>query len=509
MKQLIPIARAADFLNLFPSMANRHGLIAGATGTGKTVSLQVFAEGLSAAGVSVFLADVKGDLAGLAAAGKESAKLSERLAKLGIRDHAYSSFPVVFWDLFGKKGHPIRSTVSDLGPLLLGRLLNLNEIQAGVLSIIFKVADDNGLLLLDMKDLKAMLVHASKQASEITRAYGMVTAQSIGIIQRSLFQLEQEGGEHFFGEPAFEIGDLLASNADGAGTIHILTADILIQKPRLYSVFLLWLLSELFENLPERGDLDKPEIVFFFDEAHLLFDDAPKVLLDKVEQVVRLIRSRGVGVFFVTQNPVDIPEDVAGQLGNRVQHALRAYTPKDQKAVKAAAQTFRQNPSLSVESSITELGIGEALVSLLDGEGVPAMVERAWILPPKSRIGVINDSERGEVLAASVFKNKYDNAVDRESAYERLAAKTAAESRQAPAGGSSRVVPLGSGSGKGTMRVIGSGGGSLRSTGGSGRTRSVSPASDFLGALVGSATRTMGRQVGSKIVRGILGSMWK
>ena len=407
--------------------ANRHGLIAGATGTGKTVTLQGLAEDFSAAGVPVFVADVKGDLAGLAMAGSATAKmhdaLTARAAELGIHDFAYADNPTVFWDLYGEQGHPIRTTVSEMGPLLLARLMGLNETQEGVLNIAFRLADEEGLLLLNLEDLQALLLHCGERAAELSTRYGNVTKPSIGAIQRQLLQLEAQGGDRFFGEPALEIADLIRIDEQGRGIINILAADKLMASPKLYATFLLWLLSELFEELPEIGDPDKPKLVFFFDEAHLLFEDAPKALQDKIEQVVRLIRSKGVGVYFITQNPIDIPEDVAGQLGNRVQHALRAFTPRDQKAIKAAAETFRTNPRLDVGTAITELKVGEALVSVLQEDGSPSPVERTLIKPPRSRLGPLTPKERAIIQSISPLAGKYDEAVDRESAEEILMAR--------------------------------------------------------------------------------------
>lgn len=405
--------------------ANRHGLIAGATGTGKTVTLQIFAEGFSDNGVPVFMADVKGDLSGISQPGDPAHKLHDKLLaraeKIGFEDYAYRAYPTVFWDLYGEQGHPIRTTVSEMGPLLLARLLELNDTQEGVLNIAFRVADDAGLLLLDFKDLRAILNHVSENRKEISMTLGNVSPASIGAIQRRLLVLENQGGDLFFGEPALDIRDFMAFDQNGRGRINVLAADKLMQSPRLYATFLLWLLSELFEELPEVGDPDKPKMVFFFDEAHLLFDEAPKALLDKVEQVVRLIRSKGVGVFFVTQNPLDIPDDVAGQLGSRVQHALRAFTPRDQKAVRAAASTFRQNPDLDTKTVITELGVGEALVSTLDAKGAPSIVDRCLIRPPSSRLGPATKAERTLVMGASPVGRHYDQSIDRESAYEVLA----------------------------------------------------------------------------------------
>jgi DNA helicase HerA-like ATPase len=411
------------------SRANRHGLVAGATGTGKTVTLQGIAESFSAAGVPVFVADVKGDLSGIAMPGsptfKHAEKLESRAKELGITDYAYSDNPVIFWDLFGEQGHPIRTTISEMGPLLLARLLDLNETQEGVLQIIFRYADENGLLLLDLGDLTALLAWANENAAELSGKYGNVTKPSVGSIQRQLLSFESQGAEHFFGEPALEINDFLKVDDQGRGYVNVLAADQLMRSPKLYATFLLWLLAELFESLPEVGDPEKPKLVFFFDEAHLLFDDAPDALQDKIEQVVRLIRSKGVGVYFITQNPIDIPEKVAGQLGNRVQHALRAFTPRDQRAIKAASETFRINPKLDVETAITELKVGEALVSTLDQDGAPTVVERTLIKPPRSRLGPVTPKERAIIQSVSPVEGKYDTRVNRESAEEVLAAKAA------------------------------------------------------------------------------------
>jgi hypothetical protein len=411
-------------LSLDLRRANRHGLIAGATGTGKTVSLQILAEGFSKAGVPVFMADVKGDLAGMAMPGSASHKahdkLQSRAAEIGLEDYAYEPFPAVFWDLFGSQGHPVRTTVSEMGPLLLARLMGLNETQEGVLTIAFRIADEQQLMLLDLKDLQSMLVYCAENAAEIGTRYGNVTKATVGAIQRQLLVMENEGAASFFAEPALDVADFMRVGDDGRGQVNILAADRLMQSPRLYSTFLLWLLSELFEALPEVGDPDKPRLVFFFDEAHLLFDEAPKALLEKVEQVVRLIRSKGVGVYLITQNPIDVPETIAGQLGNRIQHALRAFTPRDQKAIKAAAETFRVNPALDVETAITELKVGEALVSLLDADAAPTPVERTLVRPPASRLGPLTEQERKVMLASSPFAGKYDTTVDRESAFEIL-----------------------------------------------------------------------------------------
>ena len=423
------IAKSEIELHITPRMANRHGLITGATGTGKTVTLQVLAESFSLQGVPVFMTDIKGDLSGASKTGVPGKKIVERVEKLALEGYENRGFPVCFWDVFGEQGHPMRTTISEMGPLLLSRLLNLNDTQEGVLNLAFKIADDNGLLLLDLKDLTTLLEYVGNNRNEFTLTYGNISAASIGAIQRNLLVLEQQGAEHFFGEPAFNINDLLQTDAEGKGILNILSADKLMQSPRIYSTFLLWLLSELFEELPEAGDLEKPKLVFFFDEAHLLFNEAPKILLDKIEQVVRLIRSKGVGVYFVTQNPLDIPDSVLGQMGNRVQHALRAYTPRDQKAVKAAATTFRVNPELDVETAITELGVGEALVSFLDVKGIPMMVERALILPPCSQIGPITPDERKVVLQKSFIFGVYEKLLDRESAFEILKGRMAETAR--------------------------------------------------------------------------------
>ena len=416
-----------EYLNL--KRANRHGLITGATGTGKTVSLQILAEGFSNAGVPVFCADVKGDLSGLAMAGTSKDFLEKRASDIGLEDYDYQDFPAIFWDLFGEQGHPIRTTISDMGPLLLSRLMDLTDAQEGVLNIAFRIADEEGLMLLDLKDLQALLTNLSDRAAEVSKRLGNVSKQSVSAIQRSLLVLENQGGEHFFGEPALEIADLMRTTRDGRGSINILAADQLMLSPRLYATFLLWLLSELFEELPEVGDPDKPKLVFFFDEAHLLFDEAPKVLVERVEQVVKLIRSKGVGVFFVTQNPLDVPDGVLAQLGNRVQHALRAYTPREQKAVKAAAETFRPNPDFDAMDAITTLGVGEALVSMLGAKGVPSMVQRTLIRPPQSRLGTLEPSERKKVINQSPVAGQYDKAVDRESAYEILSKRAEEKAR--------------------------------------------------------------------------------
>jgi DNA helicase HerA-like ATPase len=427
MAEPIVVAKCATDLFLFPRMANRHGLVAGATGTGKSVTLQRLAEGFSRLGVPVFLADIKGDLSGLCMPGTPpKPAIAERIAQMKIEGFAYEPCPVVFWDVFGQQGHPVRATISEIGPLLLSRLLGLNDTQSGVLSLTFKVADDNGLLLIDLKDLRAMLQYVSENAKDLNKQYGNVSAASVGAIQRSLLRLETEGGDKFFGEPALNLMDFIQTGTNGRGVINVLAADKLMQSPQLYATFLLWMLAELFEKLPEVGDLDKPKMVFFFDEAHLLFNDTPKPLLEKIEQVVRLIRSKGVGVYFVTQNPLDVPDTVLAQLGNRVQHALRAFTPRDQKAVAAAAQTFRQNPSLDVATAITALAVGEALVSCLDEKGTPCIVERGFVVPPGAQIGPITAEQRAEFIKKSVIFGTYETMIDRESAYEVLKGKAAA-----------------------------------------------------------------------------------
>ena len=490
----IPSSTPPVELTLLSNLVNRHGCITGATGTGKTVTLQVIAQALSGIGVPVFMADVKGDLSGMAKPGALSDKMAARLKALGVDEPAWSGCPVTFWDVFGEQGHPVRATISDLGPLLLARMLNLNDTQEGVLQLVFKVADDNGMLLLDTKDLRAMLQHVGDNAAALRTSYGNVSAASIGAIQRGLIAIEEQGGDRFFGEPMLNIDDLLQTDARGKGVVNILVADKLMHAPQLYSVFLLWMLSELFENLPEVGDLDKPKLVFFFDEAHLLFDDAPKALLQKIEQVVRLIRSKGVGVFFVTQNPLDIPDTVLGQLGNRVQHALRAYTPRDQKAVKAAAETFRPNPALDTERVITELGVGEALVSFLDEKGRPQVVERAFVLPPASQIGPLTDAERKEVIAKSAVAGVYEKAVDRDSAHEMITARVAAAAKAQTEAAAAKPM-------KAEDTSVGGMLGGL--FGGSGKRESP------VQALVKSAARSIGSQVGREIIRGVLGSILK
>jgi len=480
------VGRGTVPVYLEPRLANRHGLIAGATGTGKTVSLQILAEAFSRRGVPVFMADVKGDLSGISQPGKEHPRLRERAEQIGLDSYEFEGFPVVYWDLFGKKGHRVRATVSEMGPLLLARLLGLNETQEGVLYAVFRMADDQGLLLLDLKDLRALLAFAGENASELTLEYGNIPRASVGAIQRRLLVLEQEGAREFLGEPALDLLDFMRTGANGYGNINILAADTLMQHPKLYATFLLWLLSELFEELPEVGDPDKPRLVFFFDEAHLLFDDAPKALVDKVEQVVRLIRSKGVGVYFVTQNPLDIPDAILGQLGNRIQHALRAFTPRDQKAVRAAATTFRINPAFDAAEAIKELGVGEALVSMLGGKGTPAIVERTLIRPPASRLGPATAAERQAIIRQSLLGGRYDQAIDRKSAYETLkerADKVVAEdAKQAET--------------------------AAREKARSGRTRG-SNRQGVMEAMIKSVVRSIGSSLGRQISRGILGSIFK
>jgi uncharacterized protein len=473
------IAKADAPLYLLPSMANRHGLIAGATGTGKTVTLQVIAEQMSARGIPVFLADVKGDLAGISQAGSATPKIAERIKQLGLGEYAFRGCPVTFWDVFGEQGHPVRATVSEMGPVLFGRLLNLNDTQEGVLNIIFRVADDNGLLLLDMKDLRAMLDFVGTNAEKFRTQYGNVSSASVGAIQRGLLALEDLGGDRFFGEPALNLDDLMQTDGEGRGVVNILAADKLLRAPKIYATFLLWLLSELFERLTEVGDPEKPRLAFFFDEAHLLFTDAPKPLLDRIEQVVRLIRSKGVGVYFITQNPVDVPDIVLGQLGNRVQHALRAFTPRDQKAVNAAAETFRSNPKLRIEKVILELGVGEALVSFLDEKGTPGIVQRAFICPPVSQIGSITPEQRKKLLDTSIVAGQYEKTIDRESAFEKLSAR--AGERTGTSGPGMDAPPPAA-------------------------PRGRQPES-MLETMAKSAIRAAGSQLGRQVIRGILGSI--
>ncbi len=506
MTEPLVVARCGDQdIALLPALANRHGLITGATGTGKTVTLQKLAESFSRIGVPVFMADVKGDLSGVGAAGVENPKLVARVAQLGVDMPIFAACPVTFWDVFGASGHPVRATVSDMGPLLLARLLNLNDTQAGVLQLVFRIADDNGLLLLDMKDLRAMVQYVGDNAKQFTTEYGNVSAASIGAIQRGLLALESEGADKFFGEPMLDIADLMQTDANGYGVVNVLAAEKLANSPRLYSTFLLWLLSELFEHLPEVGDLDKPKLVFFFDEAHLLFNEAPPALLEKVEQVVRLIRSKGVGVYFVTQNPLDVPDTVLGQLGNRVQHALRAFTPRDQKAVQTAAQTLRANPAFDAAKVITELGVGEALVSFLDEKGRPEIVQRAFIAPPASRIGPIVPAERKSIIESSVLFGHYEAAIDRESAYERLRGNTQGVVTGAAPNGRATPVPQQGGAQQE------SGGGLFGGALGEilfGKTGPRGGQHDgVVQAAAKSLARTMSSAVGREIVRGVLGSI--
>ncbi len=488
----IVIGKSGAVQRLYLSRANRHGLIAGATGTGKTVTLQILAEGFSQAGVPVFAADIKGDLSGISQAIEEKPKLVERASKTGVEGYTPRGFPTIFWDIFGKQGHPVRTTISEMGPLLLSRLLDLNDTQEGVLNIAFKLADDQGLLLLDFKDLRAILNHVGENASALTVDYGNVSKQSIGAIQRRLLVLEQQGAKNFFGEPALELKDLMRTTEEGHGYINLFAADELMQNPRLYSTFLLWLLSELFEELPEVGDPDKPKLVFFFDEAHLLFNDAPKALIQKVEQVVRLIRSKGVGVYFVTQNPIDVPDEVLGQLGNRIQHALRAYTPRDKKAVKAAATTFRENPDLNTEKVITELGVGEALVSVLDPDGVPTIVQQTKIRPPESRMGPATKPERKEVFGKSPIRDVYDKRVDRESAAEKLKARTEEAAKK-----SEKQVDK-----EREYKAHKP----KRSTS---KRKSRSRSETTTQTVIKSATKVVTSRLGQSIIRGIMGSIFK
>ena len=480
--------------HLLPGLANRHGLITGATGTGKTVTLQTMAENFSKIGVPVFMADVKGDLTGISQSGSVGEKLAAVLKERGITPSEPRACPVTLWDVFGEQGHPVRATVSDMGPLLLGRMLNVNETQAGVLQLVFKIADDNGLLLLDLKDLRAMLQYVGDNAKEFTTAYGNISAASVGAIQRGLMQIEAQGGDKFFGEPMLNISDFLQTDASGQGVVNILAADKLLNSPRLYATFLLWMLSELFEQLPEIGDPEKPKLVFFFDEAHLLFNEAPKVLVERIELVVRLVRSKGVGVYFVTQNPLDIPDSVLAQLGNRVQHALRAFTPRDQKAVKATAQTMRQKPGLDIETAITELAVGEALVSLLDTKGRPSVTERAFVFPPGSQLGPITAPQRQALMASSLVAGVYEKTVDRESAHEKLKLRT--EQAQAEVA-AAKPGAQESGGMMGELSDI-----LFGSTGPRGGRRE-----GLAESMAKSAVRTMGSTVGREIIRGVLGSI--
>ncbi|MDB5884785.1 MAG: putative protein of unknown function hydrolase [Polaromonas sp.] len=484
---------------LLPALANRHGLITGATGTGKTVTLQTLAESFSRIGVPVFMADVKGDLAGISQAGTLGEKMAGILKERGLAAPEPLACPATLWDVFGEQGHPVRATISDMGPLLLGRMLNLNETQSGVLNLVFKIADDNGLMLLDLKDLRAMLQYVGENASDFTTKYGNVSAASVGAIQRGLMQIESQGGDKFFGEPMLNISDMMQTDGAGHGVINILAADKLMHSPRLYATFLLWMLSELFEQLPEIGDPDKPKLVFFFDEAHLLFTDAPKALVERIELVVRLVRSKGVGVYFVTQNPLDIPDSVLAQLGNRVQHALRAYTPRDQKAVKATAQTMRQKPGLDIEAAITELAVGEALISFLDKQGRPSVTERVFVLPPGSLLGPISLQQRQQLLQDSLVAGAYEKEVDRASAYELLQARAGAAASQAASsqnGGSAGQSATGGMLGGLNDMLFGT-------TGPRGGKHE-----GLAQSMAKSAMRTMGSTVGREIIRGVLGSLF-
>ncbi|RMX04997.1 DUF853 domain-containing protein [Corticibacter populi] len=476
---------------LLPALANRHGLITGATGTGKTVTLQAMAEQFSKIGVPVFLADVKGDLSGISQPGSIGAKLAATLEQRGIALPEPWAAPTTLWDVFGQSGHPVRATISDMGPLLLARMLGLNDTQSGILSIVFKVADDQGMLLLDLKDLRAMLQHVADKAAEYRTTYGNISAASVGAIQRALLQIEEQGADRFFGEPMLDIADFMQTDAKGQGLVNILAAEQLMNAPRLYATFLLWMLSELFEHLPEVGDLDKPKLVFFFDEAHLLFNDAPKVLLERIELVVRLIRSKGVGVYFVTQNPTDIPDTVLAQLGNRVQHALRAFTPRDQKAVKATAQTMRPKPGLDIEEAITELAVGEALVSFLDAKGTPGITERAFVIPPGSQIGPITEAQRQQLIAGSLVAGVYEKTVDRESAYEILAQRAQASVQEAEAA-SGQTTGIG-----GVINDF-----LFGSTGPRGGKKD-----GLVQSVVKSTVRTQANRLGRELLRGVLGGL--
>ena len=493
----ILVARNQTDSWLLPQMANRHGLIAGATGTGKTITLQLLAENFSAMGVPVFLADVKGDLSGISQPGGQSPKAQERAAKLKLTDYTPAACPVTFWDVFGEQGHPVRATISEMGPLMLSRLLQLNDTQTGVLNLVFRIADANGLLLLDLKDFRAMLQFVGEHAPEFTTQFGNISPASIGAIQRNLVALESQGANEYFAEPALNLDDFLQTDGNGRGLINVLAADKLMQSPRIYATLLLWLLSELYERLPEVGDPPKPKLVFFFDEAHLLFNEAPDVLMEKIEQVVRLIRSKGVGVFFVTQNPSDVPDKVLGQLGNRVQHALRAFTPRDQKAVQAAADTFRPNPQIKTAAALMELGVGEALVSCLDENGQPNIVQRGWILPPRSQIGPITPDQRRQLMQNSIVAGFYDQIVDRESAYEKLAQ---AHSQPPPANATAGQPQY-----SWYDRIFGSGGGSAPAPTG---RRVGRPPDSLMNTMAKSAVRTMGSTVGREIIRGVLGGIF-
>ena len=494
MSEPILVAKndAAEYL-LLPQMANRHGVITGATGTGKTVTLQRIAEGFSSRGVPVFMADIKGDLTGVSQAGGGNAKVDERNKMLGIENPAFEASPVTLWDVFGKQGHPLRSTISEMGPLLLSRMLQLNDTQEGVLSLAFKIADESGLMLLDLKDLQSLMQYVGENADEFTLKYGNVSKASVGAIQRGLLQIEQQHGELFFGEPAVKLDDFIQT-VGGKGVLNLLAADDLINSPKLYSTFLLWILSELFETLPEAGDLDKPKLVFFFDEAHLLFTDAPPVLVEKIEQVVRLIRSKGVGVYFVTQNPADIPDKVLAQIGNRVQHALRAYTPQEQKGVKAAATSFRENPKIKTEKVITELGVGEVLISMLDEKGIPSMVDRAFVVPPVSHLGPITPEQRAQLISSSLVAGQYEQAVDRESAFEILQKKAEERMQQQTAADAAEAEVKQQAAEEKAARQA---------------ARAPDSMLESIGKSVArSASSSIGRQIGSQIVRGVLGGIF-
>ena len=503
MAEPMLIAKHADTeCHLLPGLANRHGLITGATGTGKTVTLQTLAENFSRIGVPVFMADIKGDLTGASQPGKIGDKLAGVLKERGLDLPTPQACPTTLWDVFGEQGHPVRATISDMGPLLLGRMLNLNETQLGVLNLVFKIADDNGLLLLDLKDLRAMLQYVGDNAKDFTTEYGNISSASVGAIQRGLLQIEQQGGDKFFGEPMLNIQDFMQT-VDGQGVINILAADKLMNSPRLYATFLLWMLSELFETLPEIGDPEKPKLVFFFDEAHLLFNEAPKVLIERIELVVRLVRSKGVGVYFVTQNPLDIPDSVLAQLGNRVQHALRAFTPRDQKAVKATATTMRQKPGLDIETAITELAVGEALVSFLDAKGRPSVTERVFVLPPASQLGPITPQQRQALIAQSLVAGIYEKVVDRESAYEKLKGRTEDAAAQAPAATGAGKTAAGDNANDGGGLLGGLNDVLFGSTGPRGGRRD-----GLAQTMAKSAVRTMGTTLGKEILRGVLGSIF-
>jgi len=497
----ILVGKGEQQVNLLSQYGNRHGLVAGATGTGKTISLLVLAEGFSRLGVPVFMADVKGDVAGIAAAGTSNDKIQQRVTQIGIKDYKNEASPVVFWDLYGKLGHPVRTTVSEMGPSLLDRILELNDVQAGVLEIVFKLADDQGLLLLDLDDLRALLTFVAEHKDDVSTHYGLVSPTSVAAIQRSLLTLEREGGDGMFGEPALELADFMRTDSSGKGMISVLAADQLVLKPHLYSSFLLWLLSELFENLPEVGDLDKPKLVFFFDEAHLLFNDAPPALQQRVEQVVRIIRSKGVGVYFCSQFPDDVPNEILGQLGNRIQHALRAFTPRDQKAVKTAAETFVPNPKLDVAKTISQLGVGEGLVSMLMDKGIPMPVERAMICPPRCRMGAITADERNAVRARSPVGAKYDARVNRESAYEILTKRAAEAAQPAAAGAPAAATPAAAGAS--SLAPVVAGAASVLGA----MLFGTSRRQGLVEAMAKSASRTVGSQVGRQIVRGVLGGI--